>query len=35
MFERFAFGLCGAPEMWDKLLSGDAENTIQALIEDG
>lgn len=35
MFELFALGLCGAPEMWDKLISGNAEHTVQALIENG
>ena len=35
MFERFAHGLCCAPEMWDKLRSDNTACTVLALIEDG
>ncbi len=35
MFERFASGLCGAPEMWDGLVSDDSSATVLALIEAG
>jgi hypothetical protein len=35
MFERFAVGLCGAPEMWDKLLSDKSPSTVLALIVSG
>jgi hypothetical protein len=35
MFERFAVGLCGAPEMWDKLLSDKSPSTVLELIETG
>jgi hypothetical protein len=35
MFERLASGLCGAPEMLDKLLSDNSPATVLALIEAG
>ena len=35
MVERLASGLCGAPEMWDKLVSDSTSETVLALIEAG
>lgn len=35
MFELLALGLCGAPEMWSKLLSDSTECAALALIEAG
>jgi hypothetical protein len=35
MFERFASGLCGAHEMWDRLVSDNSSATALALIEAG
>jgi hypothetical protein len=35
MFELLALGLCRAPEMWDQLLSDNAESTVLTLIAAG
>jgi hypothetical protein len=35
MFERFALGLCSAPEMWNKLVFDNSAATVLALIEGG
>jgi hypothetical protein len=35
MFERFAAGLCSAPEMWGRLQSDRSPSTVLALIEPG
>jgi len=35
MFERFAAGLCSAPEMWERLQSDGSPSTVLALIEPG